>query len=349
MVKVLPAPESLVDLAGAVRYGVFDGPLRSINLDDARLTWRGLRLPRALVRFRLKEWQHLALVLPDAFVGFAIVDAKFLRTTWCHVLDRRTGEHFEHKRESPLLDMRLARELWDDRSHVRARGYAIELECALERGEHRLRIDIEAKGALGAVEAELRCPHELGAIEPMVVSLPVGPNRAMYSHKVPLPLEGTLRLGGREVSVDPARCFAILDVHKAHYPRETWWNWATCVGHDAAGRAVGLNLTRNVCLDDTTLNENGVWIDGRLHHLGPALFELDRADPGRPWKIGTRDGQVDLIFTPQGSRSDEVRLGIVRSAFRQPYGTFSGTVEAGGERLELKELFGVCEDHDTLW
>jgi len=42
----IAAPDALVDPSGRVTFGVFDSPLPCINLEDARLTYRGLRLPR---------------------------------------------------------------------------------------------------------------------------------------------------------------------------------------------------------------------------------------------------------------------------------------------------------------
>lgn len=342
--EILPAPERLVDRDGRPLIGVFAGPPRRADLERARLSVGGHAVPPALARLRLKQWQHVALVTPSAFVGLAIVDVGYLRMTWCHVVERASGRRWEHVRKGPLLDLRVAPDLWDDRCHVRAHGYAATIENALAAGEHRISIDI---GGRDAVRADLRCPHDLRRDEPLVVSLPVGEGRAMYSLKAALPLEGTLQLGGRELALDPDVAFALWDVHKAHYPRRTFWNWATFAGRDTEGRRVALNLTRNVNEDDATWNENAVWVDGRIEHLGPATFRFD--DPLSPWRLGTADGAVDLVFRPQGERREDLRLGLVESVFRQPFGTFEGTLRAGGALLTVEAAFGVCEDHRAVW
>jgi len=278
-----PAPVGLVDASGRVRLGVFDGPLRRIGLEAARLKLAGRTMPGAWSRFRLKRWQHVGFVLPELFVGVSIVDTGALRTSWCHVVDREAGGHFEHKRLSPVLDLDVAETLWNDACHVRSRGYHIAFDNRLERGGHHIAVDIAAAGGNPAVTAWLNCAHDLDAIEPLVVSLPVGDNRAMYSHKVALPTSGTIRVGERSYTADPDTCFAIWDVHKAHYPRHTFWEWATCAGRDAQGRALALNLTRNVNTDDTRYNENAVWVDGKLHHLGPAVFRMNSDNLLEPW------------------------------------------------------------------
>ncbi len=344
-----PTPPRMVDAHGQVRYGVFDAPFRELNLADARLSWHGANLPRPAVRFRLKQWQHFGFVLPEVFVGLAMVDAGLVRTTWCHVVDRIATTHFEHKRLSPFLNVHIAHALWDERTHVSASGYRVSVHNHLSAGEHRIALRVDPVKGKPAVKASLHCLHDLEKNRPLVVVLPVGPNQGMYSHKVALPLSGTLRVGDRMHTADPETCFAILDIHKAHYPRHTWWKWATFAGVDGRGRAVACNLTQNVNLDDTRYNENGVWVDGSLEHLGPARFDFDPQNVLAPWHLTTADGAVDLTFRPEGERSENVQAGIIRSVFHQPYGTFSGTLRHGGETVQVEQMYGVCEDHDALW
>jgi hypothetical protein len=344
---ILPAPDSLVENDGRLRFGVFAGVPRRADLERARLDVGGIGLPAPLARLRLKQWQHVAIVTPHAFVGLAIVDAAYLRLTWCHVVDRTTGAHFEHVRKAPALDLHVTPDVWDSRSHVRARGYRAAIESQLKAGEHRVVVDIDAARDLPSFACDLVCPT--AGVDPLAVLLPVGGGRGMYSLKVPLPARGVVRIGGVEREVDAATSFGIWDVHAAHYPRRTFWQWATFAGRDARGRAIGLNLTRNVNLDDEALNENALWVDGAIHRLGPARFEMDPARPLEPWHVGTVDGAVELVFRPEGLRSEDLRLGVVETVFRQPYGTFSGVARTAAGEVPIQGLFGVCEDHHSIW
>lgn len=351
---VSPTPPQLVSAGGRVAVGVFDRPFRSVNLEQARPRVAGLPLPRRLARLRLKRWQHFAVVTPRLFLGLAIVDAGFVRTSWCYAVDRGDGRLHEHRRLGPALDLRVARELWRDHCHARARGYFLQVDNRLDEGHHVLRVHIEARRGQPAIHATLRAAHELTRTDPLVVVLPVGDNRGQYTHKAPLPVSGWILVGEQRHEIDAEHSTALIDVHGAHYPHHTWWCWATCAGRDARGRRVALNLTRNVNRQDDTFNENGVWVDGRLHRLGPALFEFDREQILAPWRVRTRAlddavGAVDLMFEPAGERSERVRLGPIRSAFHQPYGVFTGRIRVAGEELDVPGLYGVCEDHDTYW
>jgi len=41
-----------------------------------------------------------------------------------------------------------------------------------------------------------------------------------------------------------------------------------------------------------------------------------------------------------------MNLLVMRSHYRQPFGTFAGTLPGG---VELAEGYGVMEEHDVLW
>ena len=58
------------------------------------------------------------------------------------------------------------------------------------------------------------------------------------------------------------------------------------------------------------------------------------------------DGLGELRFHAEASREHRQNLLVVRSRYRQPFGTFSGTLPDGSR---LREGFGVMEDHDVWW
>ena len=51
-----------------------------------------------------------------------------------------------------------------------------------------------------------------------------------------------------------------------------------------------------------------------------------------------------LDFVPSGAREDHTNLLVLRSSYRQPFGTFSGELPGG---LQLAEGYGVMEWHDV--
>ena len=343
-----PAPHALVDPQGRVRYGVYNSPFERVSLNDARWTTAlGVNAPRALRKMRLKRWQHFCLVHPEALVTCAVVDAAYLKTSWVQFVDLNGGLRLEHHQQAPRADVAISDALFDGTTHFRRRRYELSVRNHLDAGRHTLRIDIgqDARRGLPAISGELRALHPMGQdrIEPLVVALPLHNQRAMYSHKVALPVEGRLSIGRRCLLFDPSECFAILDIHAAHYPHHTWWKWATFATKVGKHR-VALNLTRNVVVGEE-LNENAIWLDGKLQRLDTALFER----VGQRWRVGSRDSRVDLTFTPLGARTENLNLGVVRSRFEQFYGRFHGSLRHGDEVVDIDGAVGLFEDHDSKW
>lgn len=346
-----PVPAALVDGAGRVVPGVFREAVADESLDGARFGWLGRTAPARLRSLRLKQWQHFAVISPELMLTFAVVDAGYLRAGWVRVRDLGTGEAFEREvKGPPTMEVSVARGLWDGRTRLRARGLSVEVHNHLDAGVHEVQVSLAASKGHPEVEARFVCEQARGVIEPLVVNLPLGRNRAMYSHKVPLPVHGEIRVGERRHALSTSDSLAILDIHKAHYPRHTWWKWATLGGFDARGRILALNLTENVARHTERWTENVAWVDGRCHRLSRAVFGFDPRDVRRPWHLATEGGEVELEFRPAGGRQEKLDLGpILRSKFDQLDGTFHGTVRAGGETLTIDGLRGLCEDHDALW
>lgn len=331
-------PPRILDDRFRPTFGMYAGAIPDVDLDRARVPGR----PGPLAGLRLKQWEHWLIVAPELAITLAVVDVALTRLVWVQVIDRRTGDRLEHRREGPFVRARIARSLLDERTEGGASGLSVNIYNHLAAGKHTLVAACRTKG-LQDVSLDLRAV--CGADnEPIAVVLPVGRGRAMYSHKAALPVGGSVILGDERLVLDPAQCTAILDVHKAHYPRDTWWNWATAVGFDDRGRRIAFNLTRNVVIDPA-YRENAVWIDGQLDLIGSASFALE-ADP---WTARTDDGALEVAFDALGERGEDVDYGVMKSKFRQRYGTFRGKVRVGDDDLALTDAFGLFEDHTARW
>ena len=327
---LVPAPDKLLDPSGALTFGQFRGALKDVDIADFPLSgWPGVTST-----LRLKRWQHFAVIHPEVVLTLAVVHTGYLQLAWVQVIDPRTGQAAETAGRWPLVRATVARSLWDERTRASGSGLDVRIHNHLDAGQHVLEVRTPQ------VEASIVCHHGPDT-DALVVCMPVGRGRGAYSHKVPLPTSGTVRALGRTIELDPAITTSILDIHAAHYPRNTWWKWATFVG-SSQGRRVAVNLTRNVVEGDD-IHENAVWVDGRLQLLGPADFELG----DEPWRCGS--GRTRLTFQGQGERHEALDLGVVVSRFRQRFGTSSGVVESAEGPIELTDAFGLFEDHTATW
>jgi hypothetical protein len=126
---------------------------------------------------------------------------------------------------------------------------------------------------------------------------------------------------------------AVIDDTAAYYERHVQWRWSAGVGTARDGGEVAWNLVSGVN-DPPHDSERTVWVDGRPAEVGPSSFAPD---------LSSVDG---LRFDAESTRERRENLLLVRSSYRQPFGTFSGVLPDG---TELEAGYGVMEEHDVRW
>jgi Protein of unknown function (DUF2804) len=160
---------------------------------------------------------------------------------------------------------------------------------------------------------------------------PSGSGYAWTRKQGGVPAQGTLDLGdGRPRAVQGR---AVIDDTAAYYERHTRWRWCAGVGTDVHARPVAWNLVEGVN-DPPSDSERTVWVDGVPREVGPVAIApaLDTAGA--------------LRFHAEATRAHRQNLVLVRSRYRQPFGSFTGALPEGPE---LAEGLGVMEEHDAWW
>jgi Protein of unknown function (DUF2804) len=214
--------------------------------------------------------------------------------------------------------------------------------AGLELGRSRVSVHARARGG-PHVSIEL----ELGETPPVEVVSPHGRSYIWTAKRAPVHVRGEVRIeadpGAPATAVagggaaTPIFSFAgehgFIDESAGYHARHTAWRWSAGVGRTADGRAVAWNLVDGVH-DAPEASERTVWIDGEPHEVEPQPFAGDLSRVG------------DLAFEPWSAREHSMSLGLVRSRYVQPFGSFSGELPGG---LSLAEGYGVMEDHEVAW
>ena len=181
------------------------------------------------------------------------------------------------------------------------------------------------------VAAELR----FGDGTPVEATCKTTEGREVWTRKrCDVPVEGEIRAGDRRLPVSGR---GVIDETDGHHPRHTAWSWSAGVGRAVDGRSLGWNLVEGIN-DPPTGSERAIWVDAAPAEPAPVAFDgveaIDFADGAR------------LAFTAEAERRRSQNLLVVRSRYRQPFGTFAGTLPGG---IELAEGLGVMERHEALW
>lgn len=141
---------------------------------------------------------------------------------------------------------------------------------------------------------------------------------------------GEIEIGHKRRRVD---CPAVIDDTAGYHARHTSWRWSAGVGVARGGQSVAWNLVSGIN-DSPVSSERTVWIDGAPAEVPPVSFAEDLTEV------------EDLRFKVEAVRERHENLLILRSSYRQPFGTFEGSLPGG---VELREGYGVMEAHEAWW
>ena len=182
---------------------------------------------------------------------------------------------------------------------------------------------------------DVRIDLRLSEGDGVEVLSPAGQSYVWTRKQALVPVSGTVELVGRKRSIDGV---AFIDDSAGYHPRHTSWMWSAGNGRTADGRAVAWNLVTGVH-DAPHDSERTIWVDGAAHEVKPVEFAADLSS------ITFANGS-QLRFSEWSAREEKKNLLLMRSDYRQPFGTFSGTLPGG---LDLVEGYGVMETHDVYW
>lgn len=150
------------------------------------------------------------------------------------------------------------------------------------------------------------------------------------------PVRGRVVVDGRALALDDG--LAVVDDTAGYHARETEWWWAAGVGRAADGLPVGWNVVVGVN-DGPQASERSVWAAGGSREVGPVHFAADLS--GVDFAEGDR-----LDFAGEAVRERRDNLVVARSDYRQPFGTFAGSLPGVGP---VSGGLGVMEHHRARW
>ena len=336
-----PSPETIVD-KGAFALGRFGTPFRRANMLDVSHPFH-YRVPRAIKDWRLKEWQ--AYQFGDQRWHFlaSLYNAKICGFVLFIAYDRERKKRYLIRRMLPGSIFRFSESLTGSDVFYRGARTLIESACDIDTGSMQLTVVRGSPNPEHRFSGRFRFSCGPKVSSPNVVCLPLGLNRAMYSTKILMPMEGEFSIGGESHRFEGRGPMGIIDDHKGYYPYRLSYDRASGFGVDAKGRRIGFNLTDNQVRDQTRYNENCLWINNKVWPLPPVKVTRPHGPAGE-WIIQDTQGMVDLVFNPELANDLRFNVGIVESDYHGPLGSFRGFISNGeGEKIQAELLYGVGE------
>ena len=171
---------------------------------------------------------------------------------------------------------------------------------------------------------------QLEEAAPVEIVSPHGGQYIWTAKQAGIPARGHVEIAGERHEFDG---HGFVDDSAGYHARATAWKWSAGVGVTDDGRRVAWNLVTGVH-DAPENSERTLWIDGEPREVEALEFADDLSRVG------------DLSFSAWATREENTNLLVMRSRYRQPFGTFEGELPGG---LRLAEGYGVMEEHDVSW
>ena len=192
------------------------------------------------------------------------------------------------------------------------------------------------RGAVDVESTGVRIRLTLEESDGVEVASPTSAGHYVWTRKqADVPVRGFVEVDEWRHDIDGG---AFVDDSAGYHDRHTAWKWSAGNGLARDGRAVSWNLVAGVH-DAPANSERTVWVDREPAEVGPVTFAPDLSS------VSFAEGGA-LDFTEWAARTEDVNMLLMRSRYRQPFGTFTGTLPGG---IELAEGYGVMEEHDVLW
>jgi len=327
------------------RLGVIDQIVDKVNYMDFDLRTPMDRVVSKLGRhLRFNQFQFIGIANKELISGIAIVDLKWVSNAFVYIYDLKLNKLTEVSLLHPF-SLGITQSLCPDLGIARFShfGDVVEISSHLSGQVKKVRVSLKQKIEM---QIQITAPD---SFTPLRVCSKAGYDGWVYTQKAAgLLATGHVRANGKNYQLNENDTLASYDWSCGFMRRETSWNWACLSGRLSDGRSLGLNLAAGV--NETGVTENAIWVDGRFIKLGLAQFEFNRYDSEQPWKVTTSDGQVDLMFYPEGSRVEKTNILILASNFKQIFGRFKGIIKDGvGGILHVQGMSGFMEDHYAKW
>lgn len=305
---------------------------RRLNPDAVGWTRRPLHRTALPWTGRAKRWEYWGIVTRRFVLGLTIADLDYANLTQVYAYDR-LRRHEVSLDTTKLGPLRPG--LSDDLPPITVSSGPLTFA---DHGRGT-RISVQSERVTVALEAE-------GGDDALGVVVPWSPRRFQYTLKDPArPLSGTIEVDGEREAVVAG--WGVLDRGRGVWPYRMTWNWGAGSG-DVGGRRLGLQLGGK-WTDGTGQTENGLFVDGRLHHwIDDLQWSYDLEDPASPWTVTGPD--VEATLTPFHRRVATTQLGVIASRTHQAFGRWSGWARGGkGVEHRLDGLVGWAEEARNRW
>ena len=318
------------------------------RLDPAAVGWSRQPLVRANLRGhwpRKKRWNFWNWISPRFVFSVTLADIDYAAFCQVTFIDFESGRSLGGMAFTRPGAIALPEHV--ERT-VAFRGRSMEYANVNDGGDMKVDFAGAAKGGERIV-ADFVVRRPAGQ-ESLNIVVPWSRERFQLNSKHnTMPCEGSVTVGDRRYVMDPSECHAVQDFGRGIWPYRSFWNWGVATGVQDGVR-IGVNVGAR-WTTGTGVNENGLFVDGRLHKIMEDLrWDYDPSDWMRPWRVrAEHSGAVDLVLEPLVAHRVHTSVGLLSTGGVCSFGRWHGTIRVDGQARPVRDLIGWAEEFSHRW
>lgn len=290
---------------------------------------------------RLRQWDFFTVLDDRQAVNVTIGDLGWIRICSVGAVDFATGEVTQTMVVNK--DVALSTGLEGTATCTADGTIVMEQTTAGDRSDVRFDVKDPLFGVPGTGTLAITRRPDMPYLS-LAMPFPDDPVGFFYEQKVPgMAASGSVVFGDKTFMFDAAT--TVIDWGRGVWPAKPTWHWAAGSGV-IDGVPLSFNLG-NGFGDDGAATENLVVYGDVPYKLGRVAWSYDAADPMQPWTF-KGDG-ISLVLTPSAQEVGGPEFGPRYFLVHKGYGRLSGTIELGGETLEVDGLLGFAEHVEVSW
>ena len=302
---------------------------------------------------RLKEWDYYLVMNDDLALALTVADNRYMGLDSVSLLEFGPGRQMTRSFLRPLTLGRTGLPVTSRQGSTASAGRGHALAFRVQDGRRELFARVDAFQDGQPLDAHVVLERE--PEQSMVICTPFGkPGHFYFNQKINcMRAAGTVTLGSRTWTFDPARSFGTLDWGRGVWTYHNTWYWGS-----ASGLVEGIPFGFNIGCgfgDTSAATENMLFYDGIAHKLERVDFGIPKDAAGKddlmaPWHVTDNLGRLDLTFTPILDRAAYTGALVLESDQHQVFGRFDGVaVLDDGTALAIRGLRGFAEKVKNRW
>ncbi len=299
-------------------------------------------------RRRIKEWDYYFFGNKDIGVALTIADNSYMSLVGATFFDFKHKVKKDFKRikffSNGKLNMPNDSLVGDIYYHDRKITFSVKLSA--KGREIYCKIPKFKRGESFEFNADVTYTND----DSMVIVTPFkeDPKAFYYNQKINnLVANGSFTVGATTYKLENEQ--GVLDWGRGVWTRDNTWYWSSASFLLPDGSPCGFNLGYGFG-DTSAASENMVFYNKKAYKLNDVDFGIPEPSFTDPWHFTSKDGAIDLIFTPLYDNRTDINVGFLRQDAHQVFGEFTGTIKISPtETLQIKNGFGFAEKVRNVW